>query len=185
MLTALAQDFSEGQRDSTPKVIGGSYGLGSKEFTPAMVARVFENLTEKKPLRDFTIGINDDVMHSSLAVTQSICLENPSTVRAIFYGLGSDGTVGANKNTIKIIGSEPELNAQGYFVYDSKKAGSQTISPLRFGPDEIKAPYLIESATFVACHQFHFLKNTNVLGSIEEWWSLFTQLSIQTSTSLE
>ena len=117
-----------------PSVIGGRYGLSSKEFTPGMVAGVFEELGRERPRRRFTIGINDDVSGTSLAYDASLDIEPPETVRAVFFGLGSDGTVGANKNTIKILGAEEGLHAQGYFVYDSKKSGSQTVSHLRFGP---------------------------------------------------
>ena len=117
-----------------PRVIGGRYGLSSKEFTPGMVAGVLEELGRERPKRRFTIGINDDVSGTSLPYDPALDIEPPETVRAVFFGLGSDGTVGANKNTIKILGSEEGLHAQGYFVYDSKKSGSQTVSHLRFGP---------------------------------------------------
>ena len=148
-----------------PAVIGGRYGLASKEFTPAMVRAVYAELAGAAPLRHFTVGITDDVTGLSLPVDESFSLEAEDTVRAVFYGLGSDGTVGANKNTITIIGEETPLYAQGYFVYDSKKAGAVTVSHLRFGPRPIRAPYLISRAGFVACHQFEFLERLDVLES--------------------
>lgn len=160
---ALYHAVSLGERKTMPLVIGGRYGLASKEFTPAMVARIFQELDKQKPKNNFTIGITDDVCHSSLAVTESFEIENENVVQAMFFGLGSDGTVSANKNSIKIIGGVEGYYAQGYFVYDSKKAGSQTTSHLRFGPEPIRAPYLIQSANFVACHQFNFVKNVEML----------------------
>jgi pyruvate-ferredoxin/flavodoxin oxidoreductase len=144
-------------------VIGGRYGLSSKEFTPAMVKGVFDELSKPSPKNHFTIGINDDVSHSSLDYDPEFSTEDPKTVRALFYGLGSDGTVGANKNSIKIIGTETPNFAQGYFVYDSKKSGSMTTSHLRFGPNPIRSTYLITKASFVACHNFSFLEKMNVL----------------------
>jgi pyruvate-ferredoxin/flavodoxin oxidoreductase len=155
MENALPFDF--------PKVVGGRYGLSSKEFTPAMVKGVFENLKKKKPKNHFTIGINDDVTHTSLEYDSSFDTESDDTVRAMFYGLGSDGTVGANKNSIKIIGEETDNFAQGYFVYDSKKAGSVTVSHLRFGKKDIHSTYLISSANFIACHQQFFMERFNLL----------------------
>ena len=146
-----------------PKVTGGRYGLSSKEFTPAMVKGIFDEQSKPAPKNHFTIGINDDVSHSSLDYDPSFSTEDPKTVRALFYGLGSDGTVGANKNSIKIIGSETPNYAQGYFVYDSKKSGSMTTSHLRFGPNPIRSTYLITRASFVACHNFSFLEKMNVL----------------------
>ncbi len=148
---------------AAPVVIGGRYGLSSKEFTPAMVKGVFDELSKPSPKNHFTIGINDDVSHSSLDYDPEFSTEDPKTVRALFYGLGSDGTVGANKNSIKIIGSETPNFAQGYFVYDSKKSGSMTTSHLRFGPNPIRSTYLITKASFVACHNFSFLEKMNVL----------------------
>lgn len=145
------------------KVVGGRYGLSSKEFTPAMVKAVFDNLAAEKPKNHFTVGINDDVTHTSLEFDPHFFIEPDSVVRAIFYGLGSDGTVGANKNSIKIIGEETENYAQGYFVYDSKKSGSVTVSHLRFGADPIRSTYLIESANFVACHQWEFVDKYEIL----------------------
>ncbi len=150
-----------------PRIIGGRYGLSSKEFTPAMVKAVFEELYTESPKNHFTVGIHDDVTHSSLSYDPEFSTENPHTVRAIFFGLGSDGTVGANKNSIKIIGERTPNHAQGYFVYDSKKAGSVTVSHLRFGPDPIRSTYLITRANFVACHQFSFLERVDVLSPAE------------------
>ncbi len=146
-----------------PRVIGGRYGLSSKEFTPAMVKGVLDELKKAAPKNHFTIGINDDVSHSSLEYDPQFSTEDPKTIRALFYGLGSDGTVGANKNSIKIIGSQTPNYAQGYFVYDSKKSGSMTTSHLRFGPNPIRSTYLITQASFVACHNFSFLEKMNVL----------------------
>ncbi len=149
---------------SSIRVIGGRYGLSSKEFTPAMAKAVFDHLKQAWPKNHFTIGIHDDVTHTSLDFDPAFSTEGERTVRAVFFGLGSDGTVSANKNSIKIIGEETDLHAQGYFVYDSKKAGSMTISHLRFGPEPIKSSYLISQANFVACHQFLFLERMDVLG---------------------
>ncbi|MGE3617097.1 MAG: pyruvate:ferredoxin (flavodoxin) oxidoreductase [Gemmatimonadales bacterium] len=153
----------EGWQGPMPRVIGGRYGLSSKEFTPAMAQSVFAELAASDPKRRFTVGIVDDVTRLSLAWEPDWSIESADEVRAVFWGLGSDGTVGATKNTIKIIGEETELHAQGYFVYDSKKAGAVTVSHLRFGPRPIAAPYLIREATFVACHQFDFLDKFDVL----------------------
>ena len=162
-VAALSESFADGERAVMPRVVGGRYGLSSKEFTPGMVAGVFAELAGERPRRRFTIGIKDDVSGSSLDYDASLDIEPPETVRAIFFGLGSDGTVGANKNTIKILGDEG-LHAQGYFVYDSKKSGSQTVSHLRFGPKPIRAPYLVQQAGFVGCHQFGLLERVDVLG---------------------
>ncbi len=162
-IAALTESFADGGRAELPTVVGGRYGLSSKEFTPGMVAGVFAELAEDRPRRRFTIGINDDVSGTSLPYDAGLDIESPDTVRAIFFGLGSDGTVGANKNTIKILGDEG-LHAQGYFVYDSKKSGSQTVSHLRFGPLPIRAPYLVQQAGFVGCHQFALLERADVLG---------------------
>ncbi len=145
------------------RAIGGRYGLSSKEFTPAMVKGIFDELATRSPKNHFTIGIEDDVSHSSLTFDPEFSTEDPQTVRALFYGLGSDGTVGANKNSIKIIGENTPNYAQGYFVYDSKKSGSMTTSHLRFGPNSIHSTYLITRASFVACHNFSFLEKMNVL----------------------
>ncbi len=168
VLSELGQAFSNGQINQMPKVIGGRYGLSSKEFTPSMVARIFEELDASTPKNSFTIGINDDVSFSSLEVLKKVNIESDVVVRAMFFGLGSDGTVGANKNSIKIIGNEEGFYAQGYFVYDSKKAGSQTTSHLRFGPEPIRAPYLIESANFIACHQFNFIYHVDLLSRAKQ-----------------
>jgi pyruvate-ferredoxin/flavodoxin oxidoreductase len=146
-----------------PTVVGGRYGLSSKEFTPAMVKGIFDELAKPAPKNHFTIGIDDDVSHTSLAYDPAFSTEDPKTVRALFYGLGSDGTVGANKNSIKIIGDNTPNYAQGYFVYDSKKSGSMTTSHLRFGPNPIRSSYLITRASFVACHNFSFLEKMNVV----------------------
>ncbi len=152
----------------TIKVLGGRYGLASKEFTPAMVKGVFDNMAAATPKNHFTIGINDDVTHTSLAYDPSYSIESKRGVRAMFYGLGSDGTVGANHNSIRIIGQETENYAQGYFYYDSKKAGTVTTSHLRFGPEPIRLSNLIESANFIACHQWVFLERVNVLAKAEQ-----------------
>src|SRR5512141_2582444 len=146
-----------------PVVIGGRYGLSSKEFTPGMVKAVFDELAKPRPKNHFTIGIVDDVTHTSLPWDAEFDIEPPGTVRALFYGLGADGTVGANKNSIKIIGEETDNFAQGYFVYDSKKSGAITTSHLRFGPKPIRSSYLITKANFVACHQFSFLERIDML----------------------
>ncbi|BAU06815.1 ferredoxin oxidoreductase [Fischerella sp. NIES-3754] len=150
----------------TPTIIGGRYGLSSKEFTPAMVKTIFDNLAVTEPKNHFTVGINDDLSHSSLDYDPEFSIEPDNVVRAIFYGLGSDGTVGANKNSIKIIGEETENYAQGYFVYDSKKSGSVTTSHLRFGSQLIRSSYLINKANFVACHQWGFLERFDMLKHI-------------------
>ncbi len=146
------------------RVIGGRYGLGSKEFNPAMVKAVYDELAKDDPKPRFTVGVNDDVTGMSLEVDESFELDQPEVKEAIFFGLGSDGTVGANKNSIKIIGEETDNFAQGYFVYDSKKAGAMTVSHLRFGPDPIRSTYLIRQAGFVACHRFELLETVDVLG---------------------
>ena len=145
------------------RVIGGRYGLGSKEFTPAQIKAVFDEAAKDAPKNHFTVGINDDVTGLSLDYDDSFSTEGDDVVRAMFYGLGSDGTVGANKNSIKIIGENTDKEAQGYFVYDSKKAGAMTVSHLRFGPRKIRSSYLVTEANFVACHQFPFLEKFDVL----------------------
>ena len=160
---ALTEAYTGGERAVLPLVTGGRYGLSSKELTPGMAAGVFAELAREQPRRRFTIGITDDVSGLSLPYDPSLDIEPPGTVRAVFFGLGSDGTVGANKNTIKILGAEENLNAQGYFVYDSKKSGSQTVSHLRFGPQPIRAPYLVQQAGFVGCHHFGLLDRLDVL----------------------
>ena len=169
VITVITEALSSGRMPLSqfPVVIGGRYGLSSKEFTPAMVKGVYDELAKAHPKNHFTIGIDDDVTHSSLKWDESFSTESPRTVRALFYGLGSDGTVGANKNSIKIIGSETPNYAQGYFVYDSKKSGSLTTSHLRFGPEPIRSTYLISRANFIACHQSEFLEKVDVLTAAE------------------
>lgn len=147
--------------DKMPLIVGGRYGLSSKEFTPGMVCGIFESL-KTNPKNHFTIGINDDVTHTSLQY-EELELPHDKMTQALFFGLGADGTVGANKNSIKIIGENTELHAQGYFVYDSKKAGTQTVSHLRFGEQPIEAPYLIRNADFIACHKFNFISKVQIL----------------------
>ncbi len=162
-IEALVQSFSRGERAEIPKIIGGRYGLSSKDFNPAMAKAVFDELKKPTPKNRFTVGINDDVSHTSLEVDSAYSIEPAEVVRAVFYGLGADGTVGANKNSVKIIAEDAGLFAQGYFVYDSHKSGAQTVSHLRFGPHPIRSPYLISSANFVGCHQFHFLERQDIL----------------------
>jgi len=154
--------------DYAPIVVGGRYGLSSKEFTPAMVKAVYDNLKRPEPKDHFTIGIKDDVTNTSLDYDSSFSTEPDSVVRAMFYGLGADGTVGANKNSIKIIGENTDNYAQGYFVYDSKKSGAMTVSHLRFGPQPIKSSYLVSKANFVACHQWIFMERYDMLSSLVE-----------------
>jgi len=165
VLTVLAEAQASGtlKFKSMPKVIGGRYGLSSKEFTPAMVKGIFDELGKAKSKNHFTVGIVDDVTHTSIDYDPQFSTEHAKTVRALFYGLGADGTVGANKNSIKIIGEDTDFYAQGYFVYDSKKSGSITTSHLRFGPKPLKSSYLISRANFVACHQFSFLERIDML----------------------
>jgi pyruvate-ferredoxin/flavodoxin oxidoreductase len=167
VVTAIEEGLADGKAPfkTTPRIIGGRYGLSSKEFTPGMVIAVYEELAKAQPKNHFTVGINDDVTHTSLAYDPHFSIAAPETKRCVFIGLGADGTVGANKNSIKIIGEETDFNAQGYFVYDSKKSGSLTVSHLRFGPKALKAPYLIQEgdADFVACHQFTFLEKLDIL----------------------
>ena len=163
-ITALAEGLMNGtgKLKTMPKVVGGRYGLSSKEFTPAMVKAVFDNLKEKQPKNHFTVGITDDVSHTSLPVDPEFSTEPDNVIRAMFYGLGADGTVGANKNSIKIIGEGTNNYAQGYFVYDSKKSGSMTVSHLRFGPEPIRSTYLVSRANFVACHLPTFLEKSDL-----------------------
>ena len=167
IVTAFSEAFTEGRTQfaAMPRIVGGRYGLSSKEFTPAMVKGIFEELTQAQPKNHFTIGIHDDVTHTSIAYDPDFSTESPRTVRALFYGLGSDGTVGANKNSIKIIGANTPNYAQGYFVYDSKKSGALTTSHLRFGPEPIRSTYLITKANFVACHQFSFLERMDIVAA--------------------
>jgi pyruvate-ferredoxin/flavodoxin oxidoreductase len=168
--TALGEAMEQGllKAKAYPRTIGGRYGLGSKEFTPAMVKAVFDNLAAAKPKARFTVGINDDVTHTSLDVDAGWNIDHPGRIECMFYGLGSDGTVGANKNSIKIIGSDTANYAQGYFVYDSKKAGAMTVSHLRFGPELIRSPYLCTKADFVACHNFSFLEKYDMLSQAKD-----------------
>jgi len=164
ILTALMESLADGTLSfAMPRVTGGRYGLSSKEFTPAMIKAIYDEMKKSNPKNHFTIGINDDVMHSSLTYDPSFTTERSDVVRAMFYGLGADGTVGANKNSIKIIGEDTPNYAQGYFVYDSKKSGSTTISHLRFGPRPIHSTYLISQANFVACHMWGFLEKFDIL----------------------
>ena len=171
VVTALAESWSSRAKEAgpIPRVIGGRYGLSSKEFTPAMAAAVFDELGRPDPKLHFTVGINDDVTYLSLNLKghEDFCTEHEDGLRALFYGLGSDGTVGANKNSVKIVGENTPLHAQGYFVYDSKKSGSITVSHLRFSSQPIHSPYLISRANFVACHQFGFLDRIDVLEHAE------------------
>lgn len=161
---AISEKYMNGELGfAYPKIIGGRYGLSSKEFTPAMIKAVFDNLASDKPKNHFTVGIIDDVTNSSLDFDHNFSVEAPETFRGKFYGLGADGTVGANKNSIKIIGEGTDYYAQGYFVYDSKKSGSVTVSHLRFGPKPIKSTYLINKANFIACHQQVFLEKMDML----------------------
>jgi pyruvate-ferredoxin/flavodoxin oxidoreductase len=166
MVTAIAEHWPRGN-GGVPKVIGGRYGLSSKEFTPAMVKPVFDELAKTEPKNHFTLGINDDVTHTSLQSDPAFSTEGEDTTRAVFFGLGADGTVGAVRNTVKIVGENTPLYAQGYFVYDSRKAGSLTISHLRISPRPIKGSYLVHSANFVACHQSHFPDRIDVLAMAE------------------
>lgn len=163
VMITFMEAVSKGQLASVPKIVGGRYGLSSKEFTPAMVKSVFDNLRADTPKNHFTVGIMDDVGHTSLSVDNGFRLEESDWTQALFFGLGADGTVGANKNSIKIIGENTDLFAQGYFVYDSKKSGAKTVSHLRFAKNPIKAPYLITSADFIACHQFNLIEKEEML----------------------
>jgi pyruvate-ferredoxin/flavodoxin oxidoreductase len=165
VLTAVVETLASHTApfSSFPTIIGGRYGLSSKEFTPAMVKAVFDELKKETPKNHYTVGITDDVSHTSLVVDHTFTTESNDVVRALFFGLGADGTVGANKNSIKIIGEDTENYAQGYFVYDSKKSGSTTTSHLRFGPRPIHSTYLVSAANFVACHQWMFLERYDVL----------------------
>jgi pyruvate-ferredoxin/flavodoxin oxidoreductase len=169
VVTAVIEAMAAGRAPlrAAPRIIGGRYGLSSKEFTPAMIKGIFDEMTKAQPKNHFTIGIHDDVTQTSLEYDPAFSTERPETIRAVFYGLGADGTVGANKNSIKIIGEETDNYAQGYFVYDSKKSGSVTISHLRFGPQPIRSTYLIDRANFVACHQFPLLERLHVLKTAE------------------
>ncbi|MBI4583184.1 MAG: pyruvate:ferredoxin (flavodoxin) oxidoreductase [Planctomycetes bacterium] len=170
VLTALAEGAASGLSPlpGMPRVIGGRYGLSSKEFTPGMVKAVYDELKKDRPKNHFTVGISDDLTGTSLEYDAGFDTQDAEVFQAVFFGLGADGTVSANKNSIKIIGEKTENHAQGYFVYDSKKAGSITISHLRFGPRPIRSTYLIQKADFVACHQFHFLERYDILDCAAE-----------------
>ncbi len=168
VVTAYAEALENGEIGQMPTIVGGRYGLSSKDFTPAMAKAVFDNLAAGKPKNHFTVGINDDVTHTSLPFDPAFSTEGPEVHRALFYGLGADGTVGANKNSIKIIGTATDNYAQGYFVYDSKKSGARTVSHLRFSPKPIRGSYLISQAQFVACHNFAFLEQFDMLSSLQE-----------------
>jgi pyruvate-ferredoxin/flavodoxin oxidoreductase len=168
VLATLVEALQQGKLKKLPNIVGGRYGLSSKEFTPAMAKAVFDELKKKQPKNNFTIGINDDVTFTSLEYDPSYTLDESEWRQGLFFGLGADGTVGANKNTIKIIGENTDLFAQGYFVYDSKKSGARTVSHLRFGPKPIRAPYLISKADFIACHQFNFTEKVEMLEFAKE-----------------
>jgi pyruvate-ferredoxin/flavodoxin oxidoreductase len=169
IVNAISEKHINGElKFAYPKITGGRYGLSSKEFTPAMIKGVYDEMTKSKPKNHFTIGIVDDVTNTSLDYDATFSVEPDETFRGKFYGLGADGTVGANKNSIKIIGEGTKYFAQGYFVYDSKKSGSTTVSHLRFGPKEIKSTYLINKANFIACHQQEFLDKMDLLDDAAE-----------------
>ena len=168
VVTTLLEAHASGRLPSLPRIIGGRYGLSSKEFTPAMAKAVLDELSSPKPKNHFTVGIHDDVGHTSLDYDETFDIEPDDVVRAIFHGLGADGTVGANKNSIKIIGESTGLFAQGYFVYDSKKSGSRTVSHLRFGPRPIRAPYLVRAPGFVACHHWGSVEHLDLLANARE-----------------
>ncbi|NTU91229.1 MAG: pyruvate:ferredoxin (flavodoxin) oxidoreductase [Chlorobiaceae bacterium] len=172
VVNAMAESYQGGQCTMMPKVVGGRYGLSSKEFTPAMVKAIIDNMGEAKPVNHFTIGIDDDVTGTSLSYDESFSIEPDSVFRALFYGLGSDGTVGANKNSIKIIGENTDNYAQGFFVYDSKKAGSITTSHLRFGPEQIRSTYLVTEAQFIGCHHWVFLEMIDVAKNLKQGGTL-------------
>lgn len=163
VVAVLTEAFLHAKLRAMPTIIGGRYGLSSKDFDPPQVRAAFEELKKENPKNGFTVGIVDDVTHRSLTADPSYVTESKETVRALFYGLGADGTVGANKNSVKIIAEDGELFAQGYFVYDSHKSGAETVSHLRFGAQPINSPYLIRSANFIACHQFYFLHRLDIL----------------------
>lgn len=163
VINAIHETHPKSRIQNLKSIVGGRYGLSSKEFTPAMIKAIFDNLATTEPKHHFTVGINDDVTQTSLDYDSEFSIEGDNIIRAIFYGLGSDGTVGANKNSIKIIGEETDNYAQGYFVYDSKKSGSVTVSHLRFGSQPIRSSYLISRANFVACHQSILLERFDLL----------------------
>ena len=163
MITAVAESVAAGKLAKFPRIIGGRYGLSCKEFTPAMIKAVFDEAKKPAPKNHFTVGINDDVTHTSLDYDEAFSVESDDVLRGQFFGLGADGTVGANKNSIKIIGDDTDFFAQGYFVYDSKKSGTITVSHLRFGPRPIRSTYLVNRANFIACHQTVFLEKYDML----------------------
>ena len=163
VITAFAEAVASQRREFMPRIVGGRYGLASKEFTPAMVKAVYDNLALPRPKNHFTVGIHDDLAHTSLEYDPAFVIEDKDVIGCVFYGLGADGTVGANKNSIKIIGEETPGYAQGFFVYDSKKSGSKTTSHLRFGPRPIRSTYLVQRARFIACHQFQFVEHVDML----------------------
>ena len=168
VVTSLSEAHASGQLARMPRLIGGRYGLSSKEFTPGMVAGIFAELAAESPRPRFTIGINDDVSGMSLPYDPDLDIEDPATLRALFYGIGSDGTVGANKNTVKILAEDPQVHAQAYFVYDSKKSGGLTVSHLRFGPVPIAAPWLVTKAGFVGIHDFTLLDKVDILPTAQD-----------------
>jgi pyruvate-ferredoxin/flavodoxin oxidoreductase len=183
VLTALVEEAARSTADFAlrPRVVGGRYGLGSKEFTPAMVKAIFDELNYEEPKNHFSVGINDDVTFTSLCFDSNFKTEPKDQVRAMFWGLGADGTVSANKNSIKIIGEETSNHAQGYFVYDSKKSGAMTVSHLRFGADPIKSTYLIQSANFIGVHQFDFLNRYQILETAEKGATLLLNSPYETN----
>src|ERR1035437_4080829 len=164
VVSAIAEEWN-GEK---LKIIGGRYGLASKEFTPAMVKAVFDELNVEVSKKHFTVGIEDDITHLSLDYDKTFSLEQQHLFRGLFFGLGADGTVSANKNSIKIIGDTTDYYVQGYFVYDSKKSGSLTVSHLRFGKSPIQSTYLINSANFIACHQSNFINKYDILKDAEK-----------------
>lgn len=168
VMTVMAEAVARGKRKNLPLIIGGRYGLSSKDFTPAMVKAVFDELDVENPKHNFTVGIHDDLTHSSLSYDPSFTIDSDQIKRAMFFGLSADGTVGANKNSVKIIAEDAGDYAQGYFVYDSHKSGAQTVSHLRFGKIPIKAAYLVQRADFVGCHHFHFLYRQDILEHVVE-----------------
>ncbi len=180
--TALSEAAEVNPTMYMPVILNGRYGLGSAEFTPAMVKAVFDNMVVMAPKKKFCVGPNDDITFTSLKYDKSYNIEGADVYRAMFYGLGSDGTVGANKNTIKIIGEETNNSTQGYFVYDSKKSGSMTVSHLRFGKNQIVAPYLINKANFIACHNPAFLNTYDMLGNLEAGGTFLLTTSFDKNT---
>jgi pyruvate-ferredoxin/flavodoxin oxidoreductase len=168
IVASLSEAYNNGEISTLPKTYGGRYGLSSKEFTPAMAKAIFDELKKDHPKNHFTIGINDDVSHSSLSFDKDFTVEKPSVFRGIFWGLGADGTVSANKNSIKIIGDKTDLYAQGYFQYDSKKSGGITTSHLRFGDKPIRSPYLVNTPDFVACHVPSYIDKYDMLKGLKD-----------------